>query len=94
MDEYNIPTDSTILILIPPTKCAACKLPAFEAIKELRNVYILSADSSIFSSNNSGQVCIFYNKEFIERKGLVNIYPEKFIIINNRVTEYYPIISN
>jgi hypothetical protein len=83
---YNIPTNNSTVVLMPPTKCSACKLGALRVLDSMKNVYILAADSAVYTTQHKSQKLILYDPAIINNKGLVKLYSEIISFEKNKVT--------
>lgn len=88
LNQYEIPTNNTTIVLMPPTKCSSCKLGALAVVDTMKNIYILTGDTSFYKPLNKSQKLICYDSELINKKGLVKLYTAIISINQNRVVRY------
>lgn len=88
LNHYNVPTINSKIILIPPTKCSSCKLGALRVLEKMKNIYILTGDSSFYIPVNKSQKIVIYDSELINKKGLVKLYSAIITINDNKVIKY------
>lgn len=88
LNHYNVPTINSKIILIPPTKCSSCKLGALKVLEKMKNIYILTGDSSFYIPVNKSQKIVIYDSELINKKGLVKLYSAIITINDNKVIKY------
>lgn len=93
LDSYNVPTSASTIVLMPPTKCASCKLGALAVLDSLEHIYILSSDSSFYDPQFPTQKIIVYDTELISRKGLAKLYPAIITIRNRQVVKYEALMN-
>jgi len=90
---YKVPTNKSIVVLMPPTKCSSCKMGALEVLDTLENTFILARDSNIFFEKISSQKCVYYDEEIMMKKGLVKLYSAIIYIEKERVVKYIPLMN-
>lgn len=93
LDHYQIPTNESLIVLMPPSKCSSCKLGALKALDTLQNVYILIGDSGSFKQKNTSQKLVYYDPQLINRKGLVKLYSAIIKIKNRKIINYDALLN-
>jgi len=93
LHQYDVPTINSTIVLMPPTKCASCKLGALKVLDTMQNIYILTGDSAFYTPKNSLQKLIYYDPVLIEKKGLVKLYSAIISLKDNKVTGYEALVD-
>ena len=88
LNHYEVQTGNTTIVLMPPTKCARCKIGAMKVLDTMQNIYVLTGDSSFYTPHNTSQKLIVYDSELIYKKGLDKFYSEIITIKQNKVIRY------
>lgn len=88
LNHYEVQTGNTTIVLMPPSKCARCKIGALKVLDTMQNIYVLTGDSSFYTPHNKSQKLIIYDSELIYKKGLAKFYSEIITIKQNKVIRY------
>lgn len=88
LQRYHVSTNQSTVVLLPPTKCAVCKQSALQVIDTMQNIYILAGDSGDYPMLKPLQRLIVYESEYLQKKGLVKLYPLILRIEKDEVTSF------
>jgi len=90
---YNIPTQNTSIILMPPTKCRSCQVNALRILDSIPNAYIMYDKNDFCEAKYNTQKCIPYIDNEISKRGLVKFYSALLVIQEGKVIEYRILIK-